>query len=175
MKQKNIKTKIKEYFLEHPSQRLRVRQIERELNLPLPSVIRYTKELMEENILKIQNISGINFFKAKTESENYTLAKKLHNLQRIYDSGMVKLLKNKLHNPCIILFGSFAKGTDNEESDIDIFIETKGTVPALNRFERVLGKQIQVISKDRLGKIPNKHLANNIVNGITLNGYLEVF
>lgn len=58
---KNIKEKIKEHFMQNPTERIRVRQIEKKLKLPLPSIIRYTKELEEEEILKTEEIGGARF------------------------------------------------------------------------------------------------------------------
>ena len=54
---KNIKDKIKEYFFVNPTVKVRVRQIERELKIPLPSAIRYVKELEKEGILKNEKIA----------------------------------------------------------------------------------------------------------------------
>ena len=36
----------------------------------------------------------------------------------------MSFLKIELSNPSVIIFGSYAKGKDTEESDIDIYIET---------------------------------------------------
>ena len=47
---KNIKQLIEEYFFNYPSTKIRVRQLERTLKLPLPSIIRYCKELEQEGI-----------------------------------------------------------------------------------------------------------------------------
>lgn len=38
---------------------------------------------------------------------------------------IVEIIKNKIKCDAIIVFGSFARGTQNEESDIDIAIKTK--------------------------------------------------
>jgi hypothetical protein len=52
MKRKNIniKEKIKDHFFMNPTLRIRVRQLEKALKLPLPSVIRYCRELQKEGI-----------------------------------------------------------------------------------------------------------------------------
>ena len=61
MKRKDIKQSIKEYFFINPSSNLRVRGIERTLKLPLPSVIRYCKELEKEEILTIVKTGNVSF------------------------------------------------------------------------------------------------------------------
>ena len=175
MRTNNIKQKVKEYFLNNPTKKLRVRQIERTLNLPLPSIIRYTKELVKEKILEIENIANIKLFKANYGSSEYLLEKKLHNIKQLYTSGLINYLIEEYSNPPIILFGSFSRGEDIEDSDIDIYIETPAKdKPNLEKFEKILQKEIQVFIHKNLKNISNPHLANNIINGMTLNGFIEI-
>jgi predicted nucleotidyltransferase len=173
---KSIKDRIKEYFLENPTAKLRIRQIERTLKAPLPSVIRYVKELEKEEILENSEIAGIKLFLAARSSEKYKLEKKCYNTKRIFNSGLIEYLKNEFSNPTITLFGSYAKAEDIEKSDIDLYIETpKIEKINLEKFEKILNKKIQIFNYTNIKKIENKELANNIINGILLNGFLEVF
>ncbi len=170
-----IKTKIKEYFFDNPTARLRLRNIERELSLPFPSVVRYCKELKEENILKTVEISGIRFYTATREDE-FLLQKKLYNIRRLHDSGLIGYIREELSNPPIILFGSYSRGEDVENSDIDIYIETPSTKKiSLDRFTQELKREIQIMRHKSIKEISNPKLANNVVNGITLNSFVEVF
>lgn len=165
---------IKEFFLKNPTRKLRVRQIEKELKLSLPSVIRYTKELEKENILKTHKIENIVLYQAHRTSENYILEKKLFNLKEI--SILVKFIKKEYSNPTIILFGSYEKGEDIETSDIDIFIETPiKNISIPKKYEEKLQRNIQIFNYENINNIKNNELKNNIINGITLNGFLEVY
>lgn len=176
MTTKDIKKIIKEFFLCNPTAKLRVREIERTLKLPLPSVIRYCKELEKEKILLIIKTGDVVFYSADKTSEKYLLEKKLFNIKSIYESELIEYIKKELSNPQIILFGSFAKGEDIEESDIDLYIETPSKKELnLSKFEKILKKKIQVFQHKDIRDIPNKNLANNIINGILLNGFVEVF
>ena len=176
MKIKSIKIKIKEYFLLNPTIRLRVRQIEREVKVPLPSVIRYAKELEQEKILKVTIIAGIKLYSTDRSSKTYLIEKRLFNLQSLYFSGLIDFLIEKYSNPTIIVFGSYSIGEDIEKSDIDIYIETpkKEIEKNLNSFEKKLQRNIQVFQHKNINQIKNKALINNIINGIVLNGFLEV-
>ncbi len=175
MKVKSIKQRIKEHFFLNPTVQLRVRELERTLKLPLPSVIRYCKELEEEEILVINKIGNVTFYKA-SKNEIYLLEKKLYNLKQLYDSGLVPFLKIELSNPVIVLFGSYAKGEDLENSDIDLYIETPSKKGVhLEKFEKLLQRKIQIFCHKNINGITNLHLANNVLNGIILNNYLEVF
>lgn len=171
-----IKTKIMEYFFTYPSAKLRVREIERVLQLPLPSVIRYCREMEEEGVLSALKIGSVVFYTAYATSEKYLLEKKLYNIRKISESGLVSYLKQELSNPPIILFGSFSRGEDIEQSDIDLYVETSSKKGLnLNKFEKLLSRKIQLFRHKSLNAIGNPHLANNIINGLTLNNYVEVF
>lgn len=176
MKTKSIKEKVKEYFLQNPTSKLRVRQIEKLLKVPIPSVIRYAKELEQEGILQRLEIAGVHFYHADRASAQFILEKKHLNLRSLYHSGLVDFLRKEYGNPTIIIFGSYAKGEDIETSDIDIFTETsRKEIKRLEPFEKRLGKKIQLFTARKLAEIPNKNLANNIINGIIINGFIEVF
>ncbi len=175
MKTKDIKNSIKEHFFIFPKSKLRVREIERALKLPLPSVIRYCRELENEGILAVQKIGNVQFYTA-SRSEIYLLEKKLYNLKALYLSGLVGCLQQEMSNPVIILFGSYAKGEDTEESDIDLYIGSPSKNQAsVTTYEKKLKRKIQVFQYKSIKDVPNLHLANNILNGIVLNSYIEVF
>lgn len=175
MKVKNIKEIIKESFFQHPTARLRVREIERILKLPLPSVIRYCKELEREDILQIVRTGNVVFYTAN-RSKKFLLEKKMFNVKSLYYSGLVSFLVDELSNPSIVLFGSYSTGEDVEKSDIDIYIETTSKREInLKTFEKTLKKEIQIFRHKNIHEVKNKHLANNIINGIILNGFIEVF
>ena len=175
MKQNNIKQKIREFYFVYPSKRLRVREIERELHLPLPSVIRYCRELEKEGILTIEKIGTVKFYKA-SRSSKYLLEKKLFNIRELYESGLVEHIKIELHNPAIVLFGSYSNGEDTEESDIDLYVETPSKKQiSLAVYQQKLKRDIQLHRQKDIKKIKNPNLANNILNGITLNNQIEVF
>lgn len=175
MKRKDIKQSIKEYFFINPGTSQRVREIERILKLPLPSVIRYCKELEREGILTIIRTGSVSFYTA-SRNEKYLLEKKLFNIKSLYNCGIIEYLKRELSNPPIVLFGSYLKGEDMEDSDIDLYIETPSKKQInFDKFKKILKREIQIFQHKSLKEISNPHLANNIINGITINSYIEVF
>jgi len=176
MKTKNIKQRIKEHFFINPNSKLRVREIEKLLKLPLPSVIRYCRELQTEGILITIKTGNVIFYTGNRANSNFLLEKKLFNIKLIYDSGLIEALKIELSNPPIILFGSYSKGEDIENSDIDLYLETPSKKEInLKKFEEILKRNIHTLRYKDLKEIKNPNLSNNIINGITLNNYIEVF
>ncbi|MBM3206910.1 MAG: nucleotidyltransferase domain-containing protein [Candidatus Staskawiczbacteria bacterium] len=175
MKTKNIKQKIKEHFFINPTSKLRVREIEKLLKLPIPSVIRYCRELQTEGILTIIKTGSVMFYTGNRANSNFILEKKLFNIKSVYDSKLVEFLKIELSNPVVILFGSYSKGEDIESSDIDLYIETPSKKEInLEKFEKILKRKIQLFRHKSILEIKNKELADNMINGIVLNGFIEV-
>jgi len=176
MKTYNIKERIREYFFMNPTAKLRVRQIERELELPLPSVIRYSKDLEKDGILRKESASGVSTYSADRSSKKFLTAKRLFNIRLIFESGLAEYIIKEYFNPVIVLFGSYSKGEDTEDSDIDLYIETpKRQEFNLQKFEKILSRRIQVFNYRKIKEVPNPHLSNNIINGVTLNNFLEAF
>ncbi|MBW2983424.1 nucleotidyltransferase domain-containing protein [Candidatus Woesearchaeota archaeon] len=168
--------RIMEHFLQHPTAKLRVRQVERETGISLPSVIRHVKRLAQEGILKQQEIGGVTLYTADRANEAYKKEKRLHNLRAIHESGLLRHLIDELDNPSIILFGSYDKGDDTEDSDIDLYIQTPSKKkPRLDAYEKKLERSIQPHISKRLDDIKNDELKDNIINGTILNGHVEVF
>ncbi|MDP3026184.1 MAG: nucleotidyltransferase domain-containing protein [Nanoarchaeota archaeon] len=172
---RSIKEKIKEYFFIHPTEKMRVRQLARALEAPLPSVIRYTCELKDEEILQIIEISNIKFYASNRESKKFLVEKTWFNIHSLLDSGLLDYLIKELGNPTMVLFGSYSRGEDIESSDIDIYIESSETKLNIENFEKILERKIQIFFYENIRKVPNPHLSNNIINGIKINGFLEVF
>ncbi len=176
MKRKDIKSTIKEYFLLNPTIKIRVRHLERALGLPLPSVIRYCKELEKEGMLKKTKISDVVFYTSDRMSKKFLIEKTLFNIRKIHDSGLIDYLKGELSNPQIVVFGSYSRGEDIENSDIDLYVES-ASINKINliKFEEKLQRKIQIFKYKNIKEIDNIHLSNNIINGFTLNGFIEVF
>ena len=94
---------------------------------------------------------------------------------------LIEYLERELHYPeYIAIFGSCAKGENDKQSDLDIFI--LGRVKKdlnLGKFEKILGIKVQLFmkTKQEFQKLQkeNKNLANSFINGIVLKGYLEAF
>lgn len=165
-----------DYYCIHPTAMLRVRHIERDVNVPLPSAIKYAKELAKESFLKTNTIAGATLYTADRTSPTYLLEKKLHNIRSLHETRLIAALKETFHNAPLVLFGSYARGEDTENSDIDIYIQTPTTHAfPCTRYEKKLKRSIQLFQYNTIHDVENKELANNIINGITLNGFIEVF
>lgn len=87
------------------------------------------------------------------------------------EEKIVKILLNNLDCEAIVLFGSFARGTQNAESDIDIAIKVKKEVDKkeLYRLSNLLAdeltKEVDLINLDEIGDTFRYEI---LINGKTL-------
>jgi predicted nucleotidyltransferase len=113
-------------------------------------------------------------YKANINNKTYRHYKRIYNLFQLEESKLTDFLKDNLMPKSIVLFGSYQKGEDLEDSDIDLFIECKEKKIELSHFKKLLNRDIQIHFKEDFAKYPHE-LRNNIINGIVLEGYLEAF
>jgi len=108
-----------------------LREIARAINEPLSNVLRRVEKLKKENVLdyKQEGKNKVFFIKNNLNSRNYIYSAEFYKLSKLlskYPNLSIILEDAKKNAPkgMIILFGSYAKGTAKEDSDIDIYIET---------------------------------------------------
>jgi|SRR3989338_3491139 len=109
-----------------------------------------------------------------TNNQDAIWLKRADNLKQIYESGLAKFLQDNLQAATIILFGSYSTGEDTFNSDIDIAaIGIKPRQLNLENFERLLERKININYYGTFKSI-DRHLLNNILNGIVLKGSIEI-
>jgi predicted nucleotidyltransferase len=174
MLQNYNKWKVLQQFFKFPLSELQLREISRNIKLSLPSVKNYLVELEKEGfILKKRNrVQGYPIYIANRDYQTFLFYKKIDTLERIND------LKNDLYDEflpeSIILFGSASRGEDTEESDVDIFIGCKQGKFDLSKYEQKINRKINLFFEPNFKRLSNE-LRNNLLNGITLKGYIKVF
>ncbi|MBU2561726.1 MAG: nucleotidyltransferase domain-containing protein [Nanoarchaeota archaeon] len=165
-------------FFNYPTNEHYLLEMSREIDLAHTSLKQNLNQLINEGIIKEKvNKRGNRkypVYKADTDSQAYRQAKRAYNITTLLDSGLIQHLDDSLMPKCIVLFGSYARGEDVEESDIDIFIECKEQTMDLARYEKALKRKIQLHFKKSFKDIPNE-MKNSIINGIVLKGFLEAF
>ena len=74
------------------------------------------------------------------------------------------------------LFGSFVRGDQTENSDVDLVIisEKNKIFPQEKQFEKRLNRKIQILFFNSIKEIKNTDLTNNIINGYILNGRIRL-
>ncbi len=178
MLQKSNMQRVAAVFFSHPTEQFGLLEISRKLRLAHTSTKVYLEKLAKQDSITrtVQKKGARKYpvYQAAINSKGYRTAKKIHNLQAIIDCGVVEFIEQKLMPKTIVLFGSYQKGEDTEESDIDLYVQCAPEELSLQPFEKKLGRKIQLHFKAEFSLYP-KELKNSIINGIVLYGYLEAF
>lgn len=170
--------KVAEVFFREPTQEHYLKEISKKSILAHTSVKIYLKQLENEAIIKklIQKKGTRNFptYRANIDGGAYKRSKRHYNLHSPSFYGLLSYLANKLMPKVIVLFGSYGRGEDTEDSDIDFFVESNKEEINLKQYEKELNRKIQLHFNKNFKALPAE-LKNNIVNGVILWGYLEAF
>jgi len=167
--------KIVNLFLDNPLEKFQLREIGRKTKISTPSVKKYLGELKKSNLIK-KEVPKTKYpvYFANREAEFFKQLKIFRTLHLIKKSKLLDHLEETLQPDCIILFGSSSKGEDVETSDIDLYIKSSENPEDLRKFETKLHKEINITLEEDFKKLSSE-LKNNIVNGILLKGYLQVW
>ena len=166
--------RVLDVFFDDPVKDFQLREISRIIKLTHKSVLIYLNKLLKSGLVKVNTKTLYKSYNANTESIMFQRYKKTINQIKIYNSGLVDYLYEKLMPNTIILFGGYAKGTDIKTSDIDIFIEAKEEKIDISKFEKELGRKLHLVFERDIRDL-SKELKNNIINGIVLSGNLRLF
>ena len=168
-------------FIEDSYRKFNVREVARLAKTSPSTASKYLKSAEKQGLLKKEKNRNLLLFSANMEIQKFRDAKTCENIKKIRTSGLVDYIESELNYPeTIMLFGSYAKGENKKDSDIDLFIlsESKKDLN-LGKFEKTLHAEIQIFLHNRKDfermKEGNKELLNNIINGVKLSGFLEVF
>lgn len=165
-----------EIFFLNPAKSHYLIDISRKIGIAHTSVKSSLVKLIKLGLIEeVKEKKGTRIFpvyRAKKEDKTFRECKKIHNLSFLLESKLIEFIEEKLAPKCIVLFGSYARGEDAENSDIDIFVECKKEDLGLGKFEKNLGRKIELHFSENFASYP-KELKNNIINGIVLSGFLE--
>lgn len=152
------------------------RQISLYLNVSQPAVMKSIPTLEKERFVKVQQDKASKRWSIELNRSSQTVMqlKRVDNLRQMYESGLVDFLEKEFAGATIILFGSYARGDDLINSDIDIaVIGRKDKLFEVSTYEKLLERTININFYESFNKI-HKHLKENLFNGIVLIGGIEL-
>lgn len=168
------KRKLVQFFCFNPTGSYTIRELARQTKISPTWVSKIVKELEKEQTVETKE--DANSLKVKSKREvPFARLKKIRNLDNLYSSGFVDKLIETYHKPeAIILFGSYSRGEDIENSDIDIAVLTdrKQIDESYAKYEKELKRKINL--KVLNPKNITKEFAVSLANGIVLYGYLDI-
>lgn len=149
------------------------RQLAIELNVSQPAIKKALPYLEQVNFIKVEKDQRLSI-KLNTENNKITQLKRVDNLKHLYESNLADYLEKEFAGATIIVFGSFSRGEDTINSDIDIaVIGRKEKQLKLENYKKLFEREINIQYYESFQKI-NKHLKENLANGIILFGGFEL-
>ena len=159
-------------FFEDCYRRINVREYAKIMHRSPPTASKMLDSYHHENLLSKEKFRNYIMFYANKESNQFT------DLSRMYWSielkELIDIMEKELTNPTIILFGSLSKAEVKQDSDIDLTVFAHKKNLDMSIFEKKLKRKIQIFWFTSIKSIKNKELANNIINGYTLKGHLQL-
>ena len=172
--------KILYWFFSFPYQKITLSELAKELRISKITANRETNKLITGGFIVKETIGKAWQLSCNTKHE-YNRSKKIaYNLEMIYESKILEEVYKEIKHPrTVILFGSYRKGDDTEESDIDIAVEIIGDEELIIKeiiifsqfgYRKNVKANLHIFSRNNI----NNNLFSNIANGIVLDGFLEV-
>ena len=155
---------------------LNARQISRFLDVSHPAVSKALPFLEKIDLIKINKDKETKRFSIEINKNNRKVIelKRVDNLKLLYDSEFVGFIEKEFAGATIILFGSYSKGEDTINSDIDIaVIGRKDKIINISEYEKAFFRKININFYSSFKEI-HKNLRENILNGIILTGGVEL-
>src|SRR3989344_4731117 len=147
MLQKSSIMMTAEIFFVNPTKKNYLMEISRKIGLAHTSVKKNLDELVKLGIVvefvEKKGRRKFPLYKANTDNGLFKEYKMIYNLSSLLESGVIRFIEEKLMPKSIILFGSYRRGEDTENSDLDIFVECKEEKLNLDKFEIKLNRNIQ--------------------------------
>ena len=175
--------KVLNWFFSFPNIETGLNDLSSDVRISKTTAKKIVDDLIKEGFLNKQ-IYGKAWRITCNIKHQYNFTRKVaFNLSMVfeaYQQGMKKdILKIVGNAQSILLFGSYRKGDDTEDSDIDLAVEITGDeeiqiielgiIPEFG-FRKNVRINLHIFSRNKI----DLNLFSNIANGIVLEGFLEV-
>jgi len=171
-----LQESILEVLFKKSGESLNQRQIAKALKVSPPAILKTLPLLEKLDYITIKKDKETKRFSIEINKRNHKVMqlKRVNNLKQIYLSGLSDSLEKEFAGATIILFGSYSRGDDLINSDIDIaIIGRKEKNLDLTNFEEYLERKINLNFYESFNEI-HKNLKENLANGIILVGGFQL-
>jgi predicted nucleotidyltransferase len=155
---------------------LNQRQVAKALGVTPPAVLKSLPFLEKLDYILMKKDKETKRLSIELNKRNHRIMqlKKIDNLKQIYTSGLADYLEKEFAGATIILFGSYSRGDDLINSDIDLaVIGRKEKEVDLVSYEKIFERKININFYESFEKI-HKNLKENLANGIILVGGFQL-
>lgn len=145
MYQKITQLKALSLFMDNPYEKYYLREAARLLNMS-PMTLKRSLDFLLKNklIMKEKPKNQILYF-ANMENPAFRYHKITKNLSLLMEKGVVEFIKKKIPvSAAIVLYGSYAKGEDTKDSDVDIIVISSDKMDIAGNVSKLVGKDVNI-------------------------------
>jgi predicted nucleotidyltransferase len=138
---------VLQLFIEHPYNSYYLRESARLLQMDPMTVKRALDLLVTDNLIVRNKEKNQILYKANIENPAFRHLKIAYNLSWLHKKGVSNFLLNHMNTvTSILLFGSYAKGENDNESDIDILVISLSKNTPTAELTKLLKRDVNLIS-----------------------------
>lgn len=155
-------------ILAFPNRSFSVRGLAKEAGLSPGAAGTALEYMHKKGIVSLKAIGNTYQYKASLDSPLCRQWKILFNLDKITDSKVVEeLVKRVPAIQSVLLYGSFAKGTNDEKSDIDLLVIVQHPIKTdlgfVNRLKKEANLSVLSLNEWRKKAVENKVFYENVI------------
>lgn len=165
---------IMEQFFYLGLNRLQTSKIINKTGYDFKTVKKYLKDLANLGLIKKHEDLNIPTYEANYRNKFFLNIKREKMLYDIFTSGLPQFLKNKLGETTCILFGSCVRGDYYEDSDIDIYVQSRNIKLDLSKYEKKLKRKINLFFEEKWQNLSEGMKTGLLNDGISINGRLKL-
>ncbi len=165
---------IIEQFFYSGLNRVQTSKIIQKTGYDFKTVKKYLKSLIKLHLIKEYKDLNIPTYEANYRNKFFLNIKRQKMLNDIFINGLPQYLNKKLGDTACIIFGSCTRGDYYENSDLDIFVQSKRIKLDLNKYEKKLKRKINLFFEEEWKNL-NEGMKTSLLNdGIAINGRLKL-
>ena len=171
--------KVLSEFFDYPRDEFYAAELAKKTGISTPSMVRYLGGLYKHGFLERKELGRTRLYRLNMNPFLRQL-KISYNVERVFCSGLLQyILENTSGLNAVVLYGSWAKGANTNDSDIDLLVVCDKNSIDLEKLEKIVKRRVDMkvmkMSKWLKQKDKNRGFYLEVlINGIALYGNLPV-
>ena len=145
MYQKIIQLKVLSLFMDNPYEKYYLREAARILKISPMTLKRTLDFLLQNKLIRREVVKNQILYSADMQNPALKHLKIAYNLSLLWHKNIVEFIRKKIPGTnTIILYGSYAKGENDRESDVDILIISTAKKNISASVSELIGKEVNL-------------------------------